>query len=135
MLHRRLISIVVHLAIALLTLLSACDMRGPSPERGREVAPAAAEDERAPQFAPGQLERHFQKHGHEMGFTRAEDYLRAAQELVRGGPGIETWVRGTDTLFYRERTNDFAVLSSRNVIRTYFRPDDGRRYWERQKHR
>jgi pyocin large subunit-like protein len=135
MLYRRLASLFVFLAVAALTLIAGCDARS----RDNGLAPSrssAAYQADAPIFAPGQLERHFQKHGAEMGFTTAEDYLRAAQALVRGGPDVETLRRGGgDTLFYKERTNEFAVLSSRNVIRTYFRPDDGRRYWERQKRR
>jgi pyocin large subunit-like protein len=114
-------------------VLAGCDARGRPHERAREAP--AADHEAAPQFAPGQLEQHFRKHGAEMGFATKEDYLRAAQALVRGGPGVETWRRRGDTLFYKEQTNEFAVLSDRNVIRTYFRPDDGRRYWERQKQR
>lgn len=135
MLYRRFASLFVYLAIAALTLLAGCDVRdfdrGPTPART-----SAAHHEDAPIFAPGQLERHFRKHGEEMGFATQEEYLHAAQALVRGGPGVETLRRdGGDTLFYKERTNEFAVLSGRNVIRTYFRPDDGRRYWERQKRR
>jgi pyocin large subunit-like protein len=137
---RRLCSILVFLAIAALTVLAGCDARGRPRDRDRAPEPPAAEApaadrEGAPRFAPGQLEQHFRKHGGEMGFATKEDYLRAAQALVRGGPGVETWRRGGDTLFFKEQTNEFAVLSDRNVIRTYFRPDDGRRYWERQKQR
>lgn len=132
---RRLASTLVFLAIAALTLLAGCDARGRPRDRDPTADAVAADREAAPQFAPGQLEQHFRKHGGEMGFATKEDYLRAAQALVRGGPGVETLRRGGDTLFYKEQTNEFAVLSDRNVIRTYFRPDDGRRYWERQKHR
>ena len=70
-----------------------------------------------------------------MGFATKEDYLRGAQALVRGGPGVETLQQRGDTLFFKESTDEFAVLSDRGVIRTYFKPDDGRRYWERQKQR
>lgn len=135
---RRLASILAHLALVALTLLAACDASGLPGDRRGDPAPAAqpaAPDTRAPIFAPGQLERHFQKHGHEMGFATKEDYLRAAQDLVGGGPDVEILERGGDTLFYRAKTNEFAVLSNRNVIRTYFQPDDGRRYWDRQKQR
>jgi pyocin large subunit-like protein len=142
---RRVLSVLLA-AVASVALLTACDVRGLGQARSRRPAPAvtaAADTPDAPdtpagdlpQFAPGQLEQHFRKHGAEMGFATMEDYLRAAQALVRGGPGVETLQQGGDTLFFREDTDEFAVLSSRNVIRTYFRPDDGRRYWERQKQR
>lgn len=138
---RRITGSFVFVTIAVLTLLAGCELRGweRGPDRGPVLAsadePVEVERADAPQFAPGQLEHHFQKHGAEMGFTNKEDYLRAAQDLVRGGPGVETLRRGGDTLFYKDSTNEFAVLSDRNVIRTYFRPDNGRRYWERQKQR
>jgi pyocin large subunit-like protein len=130
---RRLALIFVPFAIA---ALGACDLDPGVRARGDEpagVATSARAERGAPQFAPGQLEHHFAKHGGEMGFATKEDYLRAAQALVRGGPGVDTWRQGGDTLFFRESTNEFAVLSERGVIRTYFKPSDGRRYWERQK--
>jgi len=135
---RRLASVAVFVALAALALLAGCDLRGEARDRGRDPVPTAApaaERDDAPEFAPGQLEQHFRKHGAEMGFATKEEYLRAAQALVRGGPAVETWERGADSLFYRPETNEFAVLGGRNVIRTYFRPRDGRRYWERQKQR
>jgi pyocin large subunit-like protein len=131
-------SLLLYLAVAALTLLAGCDLPGRPSLRDRDPAPTAAAaqaDRDAPRFAPGQLEQHFDKHGGEMGIPTKEAYLRAAQALVRGGPGIETYQRGDDTLFFKESTDEFAVLSGRGVIRTYFKPNDGRRYWERQKRR
>lgn len=118
-------------AIVALTLLSGCGAayRDLPP---RAEAHAALRD-RAPRFAPGQLERHFWKHGVEMGFATMEEYLRAAQDLVRGGPGVEILHRWGDTLFFRAATGEVAILSSYGVIRTYFQPRDPERYWERQK--
>jgi hypothetical protein len=139
-LSRRLGSLLLFVLIAALTALAGCDLgcdipsgrsRGPEPV---VTAPDPAVRD-APRFAPGQLEQHFEKHGAEMGIATQDDYLRAAQALVRGGPGVETFQRGGDTLFFKAQTGEFAVLSSRNVIRTYFRPSDGPRYWERQKQR
>jgi hypothetical protein len=98
-------------------------------------SPVPAPGRVPPRFAPGQLEHHFAKHGGEMGFANQGDYLRAAQALALGGPGVETFRRGGDTLFFKEATGEFAVVSDRNALRTYFKPDDGRRYWERQMQR
>ena len=83
-------------------------------------------------FAAGQLEAHFQKHAAEFGYESAAEYLRGAQALIRGGPGVGTFSRGTDTLFYRAATNEFGVLTNNGVIRTYFRPKQGMEYWLRQ---
>ena len=37
-----------------------------------------------------------------------------------------------DALFYRSATNEFAVLTKDNVLRTYFKPADGLQYWLNQ---
>jgi pyocin large subunit-like protein len=84
-------------------------------------------------FAPGQWLPHFMKHGSEFGFTSSVQYLRAAQNLVAGGQGVHTFVRANgDTLFYRAATNEFAVLTAQNVIRTFFTPTEGVLYWFQQ---
>jgi hypothetical protein len=52
---------------------------------------------------------------------------------LAGGEGIQTFVRANgDTLFYNPSTNEFAVLSKENIIRTYFKPVEGLLYWLRQ---
>src|SRR5262245_18796513 len=92
MLARLLLVIVAVLSLA-------CDLRGLDPpardRRSAATSTAAAAqdapDRDAPRFAPGQLEQHFRKHGTEMGFATQDEYLRAAQALVRGGAGVETW--------------------------------------------
>jgi hypothetical protein len=138
-----ILRLAARLGLALLLGVTACDeiprgtgARDEPVHRGSTIASLETPpDHPAPHFAPGQLEHHFQKHGAEMGFSSQDDYLRAAQALVQGGPGVETYRRGGDTLFFRESTGEFAVVSDRNVLRTYFKPGDGRRYWERQKER
>lgn len=91
---------------------------------------AAARDVRA--FAPGKWFSHFIKHGREFGYTTSVQYLRGAQRLTGGGPGISTFTRANgDRLFYNAATNEFGVLSGGGVIRTYFRPTDGINYWNR----
>jgi hypothetical protein len=85
------------------------------------------------QFAPGRLMPHFQKHAPEFGYRTVAQYLRGAQQLVRGGKGIQTFTRANgDKLFYNPATNEFAVLSRDGIIRTYFKPTDGINYWLRQ---
>jgi RHS repeat-associated protein len=82
-------------------------------------------------FASGKWLLHFEKHGAEAGANTAVEYLRLANDLMRGGPGVQTFVRSSgDKLFYREATNEFGVLASDGkTIRTYFKPEDGRNYW------
>ena len=123
--------------IALLLLATGCGRGcggGKRPRRGDATSERPGRGKLAtPSFAKRQLDSHFQKHGAALGHATKADYQRGARALVAGGPGIETHQRGDDKLFFKESTGEFAVLSKRNVIRTYFRPSDGRRYWERQK--
>jgi pyocin large subunit-like protein len=84
---------------------------------------------KAVRFAAGKWLSHFAKHGSRLGFKTSIEYLRGAQALTRGGPGVSKFQRGTDTLFYKAATNEFAVLTNKGIIRTYFKPKDGIRYW------
>lgn len=116
---------------------------GGAASKGARGAAAATKTTRAitqARFTPGRWLPHFEKHGAAncwwgncLGHTNSVEYLRGAQSLTRGGPGIATFVRKSgDTLFYRSSTNEFAVLSHDNIIRTYFKPDDGLDYWLRE---
>lgn len=84
------------------------------------------------------LEEHYDKHGAEFGRITRQDYLRQAQ-LLRdaqvGGPVLQT-VRsdGVTTKFDRQ-TGAFVAFNSNGTIRTFFKPNDGERYFRRQAER
>mgnify|MGYP006295775175 CR=1 FL=1 len=84
------------------------------------------------------LEEHYEKHGAEFGATSRQDYLRKAQALRDarvGGPILEQVRRdGVVTRFDRQ-TGAFIAFNPNGVIRTFFRPNDGERYWRRQAER
>lgn len=106
----------------------------PSAEPTPAATATSASDAAAPRFGKQHLEEHFQKHGAEVGASSKEDYQAKAQALVKGGAGVDTLKqRDGDTCFFKESSGEFAVLSDRNIIRTYFRPKDGRKYFERQR--
>jgi pyocin large subunit-like protein len=84
------------------------------------------------------LDEHYAKHGAEFGNISKQDYLRQAQALrdaPAGGPILEV-VRGDGvrTRFDR-RTGAFLAFNANGVIRTFFRPNDGERYFRRQAER
>jgi pyocin large subunit-like protein len=84
------------------------------------------------------LDEHFAKHGAEFGRITRQEYLRQAQLLrdtAAGGPVLEA-VRndGVVTRFDRQ-TGAFIAFNSNGVIRTFFKPNDGERYWRRQAER
>lgn len=121
----------------LLVALAIVGCRGATEPPTRPAASSTAQgDDAAPSFARGRLDEHFAKHGAELGITTKHEYLARARALVRGGPGVDTLrQRDGDTCYFRDATGEFAVLSASGVLRTYFRPNDGRRYFERQRDR
>ena len=84
------------------------------------------------------LDEHYDKHGGEFGRITKQDYLRQAQ-LLRdaqvGGPVLQT-VRsdGVTTRFDRQ-TGAFVAFNPNGTIRTFFKPNDGERYYRRQAER
>ena len=79
------------------------------------------------------LEDHFEKHGKEMGFKDAESYEVAASDVVNNPEALhKTEKEDGDDVYYVEKTNEFVVVSPDGYIRTYFNPDDGINYYNRQ---
>lgn len=115
----------------------------------REMAPGPAMSAEAREAPPSwgtsvgfadqrRLDEHFQKHGAEFGRITKQDYLRQAQ-LLRdarvGGPILETVRKdGVVTRFDRD-TGAFIAFNPNGVIRTFFKPNDGERYYRRQAER
>ena len=91
----------------------------------------AAETAKAlPRFQPGRWFPHFIDHGAEFGYRTPVEYLKGARDLTTTRSSVETFVRGNgDKLFYDSARNEFAVLRPNGILRTYFRPKDGRQYW------
>lgn len=87
-------------------------------------------------FAPGQLDAHYNKHQAEWGggITKP-DYLAKARALLSSTPGgnILQKVRPNgDVLHYNQSTNEFAAGTGSGIIRTLFRPTGGIGYWNKQ---
>ena len=79
------------------------------------------------------LDQHFQKHGIEMGFSSAEEYEAAASAVVNNPKSLhKTEAEDGDDVYYLEETNEFVVVSTDGYIRTYFLPDGGKAYFDRQ---
>ncbi len=79
------------------------------------------------------LNEHYEKHGIEMDFESAEAYAESAN-LVIHHPDVLWKIEKDDGdyVFYLEETNEFVVLSKDGYIRTYFWPDSGRKYYDKQ---
>jgi filamentous hemagglutinin len=80
-------------------------------------------------------EEHWEKHARGFPeFHSALEYERAALAFVTSPPPGTLTKRNDrgDTLFYDPATNTFAVRDAQGAPRTFFRPDDGAAYWDRQ---
>lgn len=81
------------------------------------------------------LQDHYRKHGREFGRITQDQYLRLAQHLRDAHPGRETLEArrpdGGGAKFDR-RHGWFVAYDADRTIRTFFVPNDGIRYFERQ---
>jgi pyocin large subunit-like protein len=81
------------------------------------------------------LEEHYEKHGAEFGHISKQDYLRQAQLLrdaKAGGPVLETVRADRVTTRFDRETGAFIAFNPDGTIRTFFKPNDGERYYHRQ---
>jgi pyocin large subunit-like protein len=84
------------------------------------------------------LEEHYDKHGAEFGRITKQDYLRQAQLLrdaTVAGPVLETVRRDGVTTRFDRQTGAFIAYNADGTIRTFFKPNDGERYYRRQAER
>ncbi len=106
--------------------------------------PSVSEPEPEPQQQPSDsgsltfrnlqyLQEHYEKHGIAMGFSSPEAYLAQANEVVKNPASLHKLeAEDGDDVYYLESTNDFVIVSTDGYIRTYFRPEDGKAYFDRQ---
>lgn len=79
------------------------------------------------------LREHFDKHGKEMGFTDAKAYKQAAAAVVTNPLSLHKLeAEDNDDVYYLENTNEFVIVSTDGYIRTYFKPDKGKAYFDQQ---
>ena len=79
------------------------------------------------------LNQHYEKHGIEMGFESAADYEAAAAAVVANPDALhKTEKEDGDDVYYLEETNEFVIVSKDGYLRTYFLPDAGIKYYNKQ---
>ncbi|MBP3950318.1 SAR2788 family putative toxin [Bacillus suaedae] len=83
------------------------------------------------------LDSHYKKHvvtQKEFGNITKAQYLRKAQDLIGSeSKNVLSKKRSNgDRVFYDKSKNEFAVLSKDGIIRTFFKPKDGIKYYNRQ---
>ena len=79
------------------------------------------------------LQSHFEKHGIDMGFSNSAEYEKAASAVINNPEALtKTEKEDGDFVYYLEETNEFVILSKDGCIRTYFYPDAGKAYYDKQ---
>ena len=79
------------------------------------------------------LNSHYEKHGKDMGFSSAKEYEKAAAAVVANSSSLhKKEAEDGDDVYYIESTNEFVIVSTDGYIRTYFNPDTGIAYYNRQ---
>ena len=79
------------------------------------------------------LNDHYEKHGKEMGFDSAESYEAAASEVINHPDSLHRIEEEDgDDVYYLEENNGFVIVSIDGYIRTFFYPEDGLDYFNRQ---
>lgn len=79
------------------------------------------------------LQEHFEKHGAEFGYASAEEYLAGANRVIASADALHKLeAEDGDDVYYLEAANEFVIVSTDGFLRTYFKPEDGKAYFERQ---
>ena len=76
---------------------------------------------------------HYEKHGIEMGFDSAQGYEKAAAAVAQNPDALhKIEAEDGDDVYYLQATNEFVIVSTDGYIRTYFKPNSGIKYFNRQ---
>ncbi len=79
------------------------------------------------------LQEHYRKHGVEMGFATKEEYVAAANAVISSLAALHKLeAEDGDDVYYLEATNEIVIVSTDGYIRTYFCPNEGKDYFDRQ---
>ena len=115
-----------------------------APEKPEDVSEESLTDEKTAEDDPAEeapiqyefrnrnlLDKHYEKHGIEMGFASAEEYEAAASAVVTNPNALHKLEQEDgDDVFYLEDTGEFVIVSTDGFIRTYYYAS--RAYYDRQ---
>ncbi|MDQ6611509.1 MAG: hypothetical protein M3Y64_03670 [Gemmatimonadota bacterium] len=132
--------VIIGLLVWLASRRAIPESTGTATNRGAVVEPTAPINHSIRGFENRtRLHEHFAKHGGEFGGVSEAQYLAMAQALrdeEAGGDVLEI-VRPADGVVSRfdRRSGAFLAFDRDGTIRTFFKPNDGERYFRRQANR
>lgn len=87
----------------------------------------------AVEFNPETVADHFSRHGKALGAKSQQDYNRLALEFLQSLDDKEVIIdSGGVRRVYSEKENLFAAVYPDGTVSTFFKPRQGRKYWEAQ---
>ena len=87
----------------------------------------------AVEFNPETVADHFSRHGKVLGAKSQQDYNRLALEFLQSLDDKEVIIdSGGVRRVYSEKENLFAAVYPDGTVSTFFKPRQGRKYWEAQ---
>lgn len=79
------------------------------------------------------LKEHFEKHGNEFDYDSEEEYLQGANRVIQSKDVLHKHEEEDgDDVYYLEESNEIVIVGTNGHIRTYFKPSDGKDYYNRQ---
>ncbi len=78
------------------------------------------------------LEEHFKKHGIEMGYSSASEYQGRANEIISDDNVLKTQQDDLDMAYFLQSSGEFVVVSRDGFFRTFFIPEEGMKYFNKQ---
>ncbi len=80
-----------------------------------------------------QFDEHFEKHKADTQTSSKEEYLYRANYVITNVNSLhKTEAEDGDDIYYLESTNEIVFVSTDGYIRTYFCPDSGKAYFDKQ---
>lgn len=90
----------------------------------------------AKDFNKNSLDKHFDEHGKQMGFSTINEYgahaVSFANRIDRKNCVSFIDDKGS-TYKYNKKTNEFVIVTKKGIVVTYFKPKDGYAYYKKQK--
>lgn len=90
----------------------------------------------AKNFNKATFQRHYEDHGEQVGANSPESYRAKAvhfANLVDRKNCITMKASNGTTYKYNKVTHEFAMITKKGIVITYFKPKDGMKYFKKQK--
>lgn len=104
------------------------------PDKNQNKDLSAIESNATLSFRNNQLcSEHFEKHKLEFTYNTIEEYVKGANRVIASADALHKLEEEDgDDIYYLESTNEIVIVSPDGFIRTYFKPDSGIDYYNKQ---